>query len=266
MIKFDNYMDLKVAVVQFDIKWEDTEGNIKYLTNCLKDLSSDTDLVVLPEMFHCGFSMSTQNTAQKERGQVLQWMQSVAQLHDVTIMGSVVVDKGNGVVNRLYVVDGEKVSWYDKRHLFTMGGEHLHYKKGQNRLIVNVKGWKICPLICYDLRFPVWSRNKGEDEYHLLIYVANWPESRIGVWDILLKARAIENQSYVIGVNRIGNDKSLTYNGHSQVIDAKGSIQLDMGDNNAIAYVVLKKIELMQFRAKFPVLNDGDLFEIKGGR
>ncbi|WP_430815871.1 amidohydrolase [Carboxylicivirga sp. RSCT41] len=255
-------MDLKVAVVQFDIIWEDTEANLSYLTNQFEKLDADTDLVVLPEMFHCGFSMSAQKNVQEDGGDVLQWMRQMSTRYSIALIGSVVVGTDGGVTNRLYVVEGDKVASYDKRHLFTMGGEHLYYQKGTERIIVEVKGWRLCPLICYDLRFPVWSRNQGE-EYDALIYVANWPASRIDVWNTLLKARAIENQSYVIGVNRIGKDKSLEYNGSSQVIDARGNALMNTGDNNVIAYVLLDKVELARFRSVFPVLKDADRYELK---
>jgi predicted amidohydrolase len=252
-------MDLKVAIVQFDIVWEDTVANLSYLANIFSSIEKDTDLVVLPEMFHCGFSMTTERNAQKNGGEVLEWMKTMSNKHGLALMGSAAVELNEGMVNRLYVVDGDRCFSYDKRHLFTMGGEHLHYKQGVDRLIVELKGWRLCPLICYDLRFPVWSRNKGE-EYDVLLYLANWPAIRIDVWDTLLKARAIENQSYVVGVNRIGKDKSLDYNGHSKVFDAKGKVMIDLEDNNVIAYVVLSKTDLQQFRVKFPVLNDADGF------
>lgn len=260
LVKMDQ-MNLNVALVQFAIKWEDTEGNLLYLTRLFNGLKADTDLVVLPEMFHCGFSMVTQRNAQKDGGRVLEWMQKMSKRHNAAVVGSVVVELGGSIVNRLYVVDGEKITHYDKRHLFTMGGEHLHYQRGTKRLVVDVRGWKLCPLICYDLRFPVWSRNY-DGIYDALIYVANWPESRINVWDVLLEARAIENQSYVIGVNRIGNDESLRYNGHSKVVDAKGDVVLNLADNNGIAYVALNKEGLKQFRHKFPVLRDGDNYSL----
>ncbi|MBK3519551.1 amidohydrolase [Carboxylicivirga marina] len=254
-------MDLKIALVQYDIIWEDTQANLSYLSNVLKSISKDTDIVVLPEMFHSGFSMSPKGNAQVDGGEVLSWMKSMSDLNNVCIIGSVIVETNKGYVNRLYVVNGGKVSSYDKRHLFTMGDEHKHYLKGDERIVVEIKGWKLCPLICYDLRFPVWSRNIGE-AYDVLLYVANWPASRGDVWDVLLKARAIENQSYVIGVNRIGCDKTITYDGRSQVVDAKGSELINMGANEGVAYVELKKDVLMKFRECFPVLRDGDEFHI----
>ncbi len=254
-------MDIKVAVCQFDIIWEDTRANLQYLTDCLMELEEDTDVLVLPEMFHCGFSMSPEQVAQIDGGKVLEWMQQMAGLYDIAVIGSVVVKTGDDFVNRLYVVQKEVVEYYDKRHLFTMGQEHLHYKKGERRLLVEIKGWRFCPLICYDLRFPVWSRNR-DNEYDVLIYVANWPASRREVWNILLKARAIENQSYVIGVNRIGKDASLNYAGDSQVLDAKGQLVSSCQSDSGVFYVNLSKTELNEFRTKFPVWNDGDDFEL----
>jgi len=253
-------MNLNIAIVQCDIVWEDTAVNLGLIGDALNDINADVDLIILPEMFHCGFTMKPQVNAQGERSEVLIWMQQWATRLDVTLMGSVVVKVDSGYVNRLYVVSSQKVEWYDKRHLFTMGGEHENYQPGSQRIIVDVKGWKICPLICYDLRFPVWSRN--DCNYDVLVYVANWPAARRDVWNTLLKARAIENQSYVVGVNRVGKDSSNRYAGDSQVIDAKGKHLIILNDKVQIAYVSLGMLELSAFRHKFPVLNDRDEFSV----
>lgn len=254
-------MDIKVAVCQFDITWENTTANLQYLTDCLKEMDHDTDVLILPEMFHCGFSMSPASNAQINGGAVLEWMQMIAKTYAVAIIGSVVVKEGDDFINRLYMVQQEQVDYYDKRHLFAMGKEHLHYRQGTNRLIVNLKGWKFCPLICYDLRFPVWSRNR-QNEYDVLVYIANWPSSRSEVWNALLKARAIENQSYVIGVNRIGKDRTLSYVGDSQVIDSKGQVVHNQLNAPGLFYVNLNRDALDDFRSKFPVWRDGDEFEL----
>lgn len=254
-------MDIKVAVCQFDIEWENTDANLQHLSGCIKSMDKDTDVLILPEMFHCGFSMSPAVNGQVNGGVVLEWMKTIADTYSMAVMGSVVVKEDNNFVNRLYVVQPGQVDYYDKRHLFTMGDEHLHFKKGTNRLIVDIKGWKFCPLICYDLRFPVWSRNR-HNEYDVLVYVANWPASRSEVWNALLKARAIENQSYVIGVNRIGKDRILSYMGDSQVIDSKGLVIHNQLNQSGLFYVNLDKGELDDFRSKFPVWRDGDEFEL----
>lgn len=254
-------MDLKVAGLQFDIAWERTQINLDYLSGKLKDLEAGVDVLILPEMFHCGFTMAPAKVAQVDGGEVLEWMKQTAAEYDMAIIGSVVVKTKDAFVNRLYVVNEGGVSWYDKRHLFTMGGEHLHYQQGYSRLTVDIKGWRFCPLICYDLRFPVWSRNMGSD-YDVLVYVANWPASRQAVWEALLPARAIENQSYVIGVNRVGHDDGLDYSGGSQVVDARGKVVVNNLDEVGFFYINLSRKELSAFREKFPVLKDADNFEL----
>jgi len=253
-------MDLNIAIVQCDIVWEDTAKNLGLLNEALGDIHSNVDLVVLPEMFHCGFTMKPHNNAEGEDQEVLNWMKQWATRIGATVMGSVVVKVESGFVNRLYCVSSQEVECYDKRHLFTMGGEHKYYQKGNERIIVELKGWKICPLICYDLRFPVWSRN--DCNYDVLVYVANWPAARRDVWNTLLKARAIENQSYVVGVNRVGHDSSNTYAGDSQVIDAKGQYLTILNEEVQIAYVTLDRSSLSAFRRKFPVLDDRDCFSV----
>ncbi len=191
---------LKIVIVQQDIVWEDGEANLLHLNKLLNDIKEQVDLVILPEMFHCGFTMEPNKVVQNESSEVLVWMRGKARELGAHIMGSVVFEEGDGFYNRLYVYSPEgEFKFYNKRHLFGIGGEGEKYKQGNERLIVELKGFKICPLICYDLRFPVWSRN--DVGYDLLVYVANWPKSRKNVWSTLLKARAIENQCYVVGVN-----------------------------------------------------------------
>lgn len=252
--------DLSVAIIQFDIIWENSTANIKKLDEMLKGLKKEVDLLILPEMFHCGFSMSPQKVAQKDGGVVLAWMKDMAKKYALSLMGSVAVNEGDDFYNRLYVVGKNSIEYYDKRHLFTMGNEHLNYKAGKKKLIIEIEGWKICPLICYDLRFPVWSRN--ENDYDALVYVANWPAARKNVWNCLLKARALENQSYVLAVNRIGKDINCNYDGESQIINPRGEVLVNVEGNAGIAYVSLSRIELASFRKQFPVLDDGDDFVI----
>ncbi len=253
-------MNLNIGLVQCDIVWENTAVNLGLIGNVLNEIKPDVDLIVLPELFHCGFTMKTQENAQGDNEEVLIWMQQWATDLGATLMGSVAVGSGSGYTNRLYIVSSKKVYWYDKRHLFSMGGEHQNYQAGNRRIIVKVKGWKICPLICYDLRFPVWSRN--DCNYDMLIYVANWPAVRSDVWNTLLKARAIENQSYVVAVNRVGQDTSNSYQGESQVVDAKGKQLIKLNDKAQVAYVSLDKQILEDFRLRFPVLNDRDMFSV----
>lgn len=254
--------NLKIALIQFDIQWEDTSANLNFLTREFEYMKQDVDLVVLPEMFHCGFSMTPTNCAQKNGGVVLPWMQKMSAEYNFALIGSVVVAEGDHFYNRLYYVNGDEVKWYNKRHLFTMGGEDEFYTRGDERIIIELKGWKLCPLICYDLRFPVWSRNTKE-AYDVLMYVANWPAPRRDVWNCLLKARALENQCYVVGVNRIGTDVSNCYKGDTQLIDAKGCVMINLNEKADIAYVDLEKEALEEFRNKFPVLLDGDEYLVK---
>jgi len=253
---------LKVALVQQDIIWEDEEKNLSHLDDLVSHIESKVDLVVLPEMFHSGFTMHPQRVAQSMSGNVIQWMKKKAQELDTCLMGSVVFTNGSDFFNRLFVFfsDGQ-YQYYDKRHLFSMGNETKYYKKGESRLIFDYKGWKICPLVCYDLRFPVWSRN--QDEYDLLVYVANWPKVRSEVWSVLLRARAIENQSYVVGVNRVGQDISAYYSGDSIVLDAKGKAICELNkDEEVIKVVELNKGHQDAFRKKFPVGKDADDFQL----
>ena len=253
---------LKAALVQQDIFWEDEEKNLSHLDDMLSQIDTKVDLIVLPEMFHSGFTMHPQRVAQSMSGKVIQWMKIKAQELDACIMGSVVFTSEGDFFNRLFVFypDGN-YQYYNKRHLFSMGGEDLHYKKGEERLIIKYKGWRICPLVCYDLRFPVWSRN--QDDYDILIYVANWPKVRRKVWSILLHARAIENQSYVIGVNCVGKDFKNEYSGDSVVFDAKGNAICELTEEEEVIEVVeLDKEQLDVFRMKFPVGNDADDFHI----
>ena len=254
--------NLRVSLVQTDLVWEDPTANCAALEEKLSDLAGKTDVIVLPEMFATGFSM-TPHGAEIGRGPVLQWMQIQANRLGALVVGSLKVKQQNDFFNRLYAVhpDGTFTS-YDKRHLFRMGGEHEFYQSGDQQVIVSYKGWNIALFVCYDLRFPVWSRNVGL-AYDAAIYVANWPAPRANAWRTLLQARAIENLSYVVGVNRVGTDaNNLSYAGDSLLVDFKGGLQLDLQAQDQILTSELSAFELAEFRAKFPAHLDADAFSL----
>lgn len=254
---------LKVAYIQSNLEWENASKNRAYFHSVISNLESDTDLVVLPEMFTTGFSMQPENLSESAEGPTLQWMKALAFNGGFTLTGSVIVNEAGHYYNRLYWVSPSgDVKQYDKRHLFTLAGEEKHYSAGQSQLLVELKGFKIMPLICYDLRFPVWSRNTMN--YDVLIYVANWPEKRSFFWKQLLIARAIENQSYVIGVNRVGEDgNNIPHSGDSVVLDALGSeISKSTPNESQVNYAVLSKKHLAEVRDKFRFLNDQDTFNL----
>ncbi|MCE4216922.1 amidohydrolase [Aquirufa antheringensis] len=255
-------MNLRVSLVQTDLVWEDPAANCAQLEERLADLAGKTDVVVLPEMFATGFSMSPSG-AEIGRGPVLQWMQVQASRLGALMIGSLKVKQQNSFLNRLYAVhpDGSFVS-YDKRHLFRMGAENEFYQAGDKQVIVSYKGWNLAVFICYDLRFPVWSRNVGM-AYDAAIYVANWPAPRANAWRTLLQARAIENLAYVVGVNRVGTDaNNLSYAGDSLLVDFKGGLQLDLQAKDQILTSELSAVDLADFRAKFPAHLDADLFSL----
>jgi predicted amidohydrolase len=255
---------LKISVFQFDLVWEDAAENRAKIDQLLGLMPADTDVVFLPEMFSTGFTMNVSQAAETMSGETLTWLQQRSRKHRLAFCGSLTIQEDDLYYNRLVFVDPSgNVSTYDKRHLFSMGNEGSYFQAGSERLIVEYQGWRICPLICYDLRFPVWSRNRNE--YDLLMYCANWPESRKDVWNTLLKARAIENQSYVVGANRVGVDgNKISYSGNSQLIDAKGKVLASVDDySESIIFAEFSYKELMDFRTKFPVLDDTDEFVIK---
>ncbi len=254
--------NLKVKVFQADLEWQLHKKNMDKLLSMKSELS-DVDLLICPEMYTTGFSMAVQSIAEKWPTESLQSIRKLATETDTAIVASLVIEDCGKYYNRLVFVkpDGS-FEQYDKRHLFTMGGEPEHYTPGRKRLIVNYKSWRIIPLICYDLRFPVWSRNC--DEYDMAIYVANWPDKRRNSWLSLLKARAIENQAYVVGVNRVGTDgMGLSYSGDSIVFNAKGESVLECPQyKETTAECVLNLEELHTLREKFPVFGDSDDFSI----
>lgn len=255
---------LTIAIIETDVIWENPDANRKKLDHLLRKKGRQTDIILLPEMFNTGFTMHSRDMAETMDGESVEWMKEKAFSLKTAVCGSLIIKEENRFYNRLIWVSPDAgISFYDKRHLFRMGEEDKHFSRGENKLIINYKGWKIYPLICYDLRFPVWSRNKNN--YDLLIYLANWPSSRQAVWDILLRARAIENQSWVAGVNRIGIDGTgINYVGGSCIVNAKG--ENITGENSGEEEIIFKTIsykELLDFRTKFPVWKDADDFSVK---
>lgn len=255
--------DLKVSTVQSTLVWEDRDTNLKNFTNHIDSINESTDLILLPEMFTTGFSMNPKPISEKMDGPTIQWMKAQASKKNAVIAGSIIIEEKEKFYNRLIWMrpDGTYET-YNKRHLFTLTGEHQQYTKGTKRKIINLHGWKICPLICYDLRFPVWSRNT--DAYDLLIYVANWPTKRINAWSSLLAARAIENQCYTIGVNRIGTDATgLNYNGMTSILNFDGVLLYSIQDLAQIKTTTFNYESLQDFRKKLAFLNDRDHFSIE---
>lgn len=262
--------DLRVTLVQADLNWEDPNANRSLLEGMLADAAA-SDLIILPEMFPTGFSMRPEFLAENMDGDSRRWMTELARSKNSVVTGSIIIQDGDDYFNRLIWMrpDGTHKT-YDKRHLFSFAGEHEHYASGNKRLIVSLKGWNICPLICYDLRFPVWCRNQQLDggfsnaKFDLQIFVANWPEARREPWMTLLEARAHENQCYVIGVNRIGNDgNNIPHSGDSGVYDMKGrKISSIQPNEPTIETITLSYSELEDFRAKFTAWNDKDRFKI----
>lgn len=253
---------MKVAALQTHLHWQDREANLAHFSDML-DSIGEAELVVLPEMFTTGFSMAPEVIAEPADGPTLVWLREMARRHDIALTGSVAVRDGDHYYNRLYWVTPEADTHYDKRHLFRMAGEHQHYHAGQERKIVDYRGLRFCLQVCYDLRFPVFCRNRGD--YDALIFVANWPEPRRHAWSSLLVARAIENQAYVIGVNRVGEDgNGVAYSGDSVILDYLGQ---PLGDAQpgtpALISADLSRDALLTFREKFPTHLDADRFDLK---
>lgn len=255
--------ELHVALVQSSLVWEDPEKNRTAFSEKLMGIPSNTDLVILPEMFISGFTMTPQNISADEGPKTLEWMQKMAAEHGAALVGSLPFLENGAYRNRLFFVypDGRLVH-YDKRHTFTLAGEDKVYIAGNERVIVDFEGFRMCPLICYDLRFPVWARNTAD--YDVLLYVANWPTPRIAAWDALLKARAIENMSYCIGVNRIGTDElGHAYSGHSAVYDCLGQ-QLVFSKKEEVCHAILRKGHIERTRSSLRFLEDRDAFTLEG--
>jgi omega-amidase len=253
---------MKIALIQTELSWENPNENKALLQEKINAISQYVDLIILPEMFTSGFTMNPKNVAQTMQGDAISWLKETAKNKDCAITGSLVIEENGNYFNRLvFVFPTGEIQTYDKRHLFTLAGEEKVYKAGKDKLIVEYKGFKICPLICYDLRFPVFARNV--EDYDVLIYVANWPKPRVNAWDILLKARAVENMSYVIGVNRVGMDaNNLEYVGHSQAVDFLGNYIQEPQEIEGVFIVELDKNEMLETRKKLNFLNDRDKFQI----
>lgn len=254
---------LRVTLVQSDIAWQDPAANRSRLAAHFRGLAGHTDLIVLPEMFSTGFSVDADWLAEPMDGPTVGWMREEAASLGCAITGSIIVRDAGRTFNRLVWARSDgTVEHYDKRHLFRMAGECEHFSAGDARLIVDLKGWRICPFICYDLRFPVWSR--GRDDYDLLLYVANWPARRAHAWSALLRARAIENLSYVAAVNRIGRDgNDVSYVGDSVALDYLGQPVSSEGGGDRVETAVLDLESLRAYRASFPAHLDADGFELK---
>ena len=252
---------LRIGLAQFDIGWENPDANILHLQS-LMQFEDYVDFLLLPEMWSTGFTMSPEIKAEHSTGPALNWMVEQAQKLNLVIGGSIAVVENGQYFNRWYGVYPEgQVVKYDKRHLFSYGKENLHYTPGNSRVVMEINGWKIMPVICYDLRFPVWCRNNNG--YDLMVVVANWPTPRIHHWDSLLKARAIENQSYIAAVNRIGSDgNGLHYPGHSSIYDMNGIALLEMKDKEGVGVFELDPSVLLQYREHFRFLQDQDTFRI----
>ena len=255
--------NLNITIVQPDIIWEDIDSNLERLSLKLNSIQTATDLIILPEMFQTGFSMKPGKLAEPMNGKTMKWLKKMACEKNTFIAGSIIISDQDKFFNRMLIVSpGAEVWFYDKKHLFSLAGEDKVYASGNAKLVFEIKGWKICPMVCYDLRFPVWIRNR--ENYHLLVFVANWPEKRVNHWKALLQARAIENQAFVAGVNRIGFDgNSYSYTGDSVVYDAMGQrISNLIPGTEGIETISLSITELLLVRKNLPFAADSDKFEL----
>ncbi|MCK0179574.1 amidohydrolase [Flavobacteriaceae bacterium S0862] len=255
---------LKIAIIQSDLVWENPEDNRAHFINKIESIKEPVDVILLPEMFTSGFTMTPENVFETMDGSTIKWLKKISQAKQTAIGGSLVIKENNHFYNRfVFVTSDGLIETYDKRHTFTLAGEDKVYKAGAKKIVIDYKGWKICPLVCYDLRFPVWARNA--ENYDMLFYVANWPKPRIDAWDTLLKARAIENMSYCIGVNRVGNDaNNHEYSGHSAAYDGLGTQLTSLEDDEeGIEIVTLDKKHISTIRNKLKFLDDRDSFTVK---
>lgn len=253
---------MKIALFQTSLAWENPAINRAFIEEYFLNEEKSFDLFILPEMFSTGFTMNPSAVAETMDGETISWMKRVAVKKDCAICGSLVIQENKNYYNRfIFVHPNGKIDTYNKRHLFSLAGEEKVYTKGISKVIITYKDWKICPQVCYDLRFPAFARN--HENYDLLLYVANWPKVRIHAWDALLKARAIENLCYTIGVNRTGtDDNNHEYNGHSQVIDELGNIIVDAEDNLGVFIIELDKNKMLETRKKLNFLNDKDEYNL----
>lgn len=253
---------LRISLVQSELAWENIPANLQQFEQKLLPLAGHTDLIVLPEMFSTGFSMHPELLSTDLLESSLQWMERMAKACQAVITGSLIIREAGIYYNRLIWMQPDGIfEKYDKRHLFSYGNEQEHFARGNERLIVEYKGWRICPLICYDLRFPVWSRNT--EDYHLLLYVANWPDRRIEHWKALVAARAIENQAYVAAVNRIGSDgDGVQYSGDSSLMRYDGALLWRAAHLESVSTHSISKSALLEYRNQFQFLSDRDHFQI----
>ena len=252
-------------MIQPNLHWEDRAANRDMFEKKIKDINEKTEVVILPEMFSTGFSMRPEALSEKMNGTTVEWMKKIAADKKIILTGSLIIEDEGKYYNRLiWMLPNGEYGFYDKRHLFAFAKEDEHYSPGSKRMIASVKGWKINLLVCYDLRFPVWARQASPGEFDLLIYIANWPEKRIVAWKTLLQARAIENQCYVVGVNRVGDDgNDIHYSGESMVIDPLGETLYHKSDEEDVFTCTLEKSKLEEVRNRFPFLRDADQFTIE---
>lgn len=258
--------ELLITGIQSAIHWEDAAANLRMFEEKIAQIPEKTELVILPEMFSTGFSMQSARLAEPMDGRTVQWMKEIAQKKNIILAGSAIIEEAGNYYNRfLWVLPNGTIGYYDKRHLFAFAGEHAHYTAGNRKLVAAVKGWKIFPIVCYDLRFPVWLRQDPDrdKQYDLMICVANWPGSRVTAWRTLLQARAIENQCYVVGINRTGSDgEGLRYPGHSMIVDPLGDVAVEAGEEEERITCRLMKEKVEQTRDQFPFLRDADSFRL----
>lgn len=255
---------LTITIIQPNLAWENKKANLEMLSQKIESIQEKTEVVILPEMFSTGFSMKPELLAEKMDGETIEWMKKITSSKKIILTGSVIIEDEGKYFNRLiWMLPNGDYGFYDKRHLFAYADEHNHYSAGSKRLIAQVKGWKINLQVCYDLRFPVWGRQQSEAEFDVLIYVANWPERRSIAWKTLLQARAIENQCYVVGVNRVGEDGNKIYHsGDSMIIDPLGEILYQKSNEEDVFTFSLQKEKLAMVREKFPFWRDADPFII----
>lgn len=251
--------DIRITVLQEDLVWEDPEANREKFGQLISVLAGKTDLVIMPEMFPTGFTLQAAHLAETMEGATVSWLKDMARTADCAVTGSVIIREKSNFYNRLlWAAPSGEILSYDKKHLFRYAKEDEVYTAGQAHLVVDLKGWKVRPFVCYDLRFPVWSANRGR-EYDLAVYVANWPETRAYHWRSLLTARAIENQAYVAGVNRVGVDgNNIAYNGESVIVDPEGNVLHQCGGKGETVTVRLDRQALEDYRNRFPAWKDMD--------
>ena len=253
---------INIAIVQTSIKWEDAQGNLSNYEKIIDSMNPDVDIIFFPEMFNTGFSMNVKKIAETMDGKTVSWLKQHALRKNVSITATLAIEENKNFYNRLvWVFPNGKIIFYDKRHTFTLAGESKVYSKGKSKKIIYYKGWKFLPQVCYDLRFPVWSRN--DSDYDVLFYLANWPTPRISHWKNLLVSRAIENISYCIGVNIIGSDPENKYNGYSCIINPNGEHCIDMTEDETVIYYQLNKSKINNSRNSLNFLDDKDDFTLK---